>query len=153
MKKQKFEVHRTTEGTVFEAAFLILAVIVWVAVVTMLNHAPDTVPTHFGLSGQPDAYGSKWNMLFPCILTTVVGVCMMAGAYFPHTLTLPVRIRNARQAVLGVRLMRLLGLLMVMLTLAIAVDTLRGSVLYILLTVAVMLVVCVVFTFLIYKRK
>ena len=153
MKKQKFEVRRTTEGTLFEVVFVVLTVIVWMAVATMLSHAPDTMPTHFGPSGQPDAYGNRWQVLFPCIVTTVVGLCMMAGAYFPHTLNLPVRIRNTRQAALGVRLMRLLGLLMVLLTLAIAVDTLRGSVLYILLTVAAMVAICIVFTIFIYRRK
>lgn len=27
------------------------------------NQLPETVPTHFGLNGQPDAYGSKWTLI------------------------------------------------------------------------------------------
>lgn len=27
------------------------------------NQLPEIVPTHFGLNGQPDAYGSKWTLI------------------------------------------------------------------------------------------
>ena len=111
MKKQKFEVKRTTEGTVFEVAFLLLAVVTWVIVVMLVNDAPDTIPTHFGLSGTPNSYGSKYELYFPCILTTVMGACCLAGAYFPHTVNIPgVPISNNRQAALAVRLLRVMGL-------------------------------------------
>ena len=46
-KKQKIKVHRTTEGTIFELAFLVLAVIIWVLVILMMKNAPDVIATHF----------------------------------------------------------------------------------------------------------
>ena len=154
MKKQKFEVHRTTEGTAFEIAFVVLAVLVWIYVVMAYNQAPETIPTHFGSSGAPDAFGHKSRMFFPCLLTSIVGVCMMAGAYFPHTINLPgVQMTNVRQATLGVRMMRILGLLMLALSAAIAADTVRGHILFVFLALAVLLIVCVVFIILMYRAK
>ena len=154
MKKQKFEVKRTAEGTAFEIAFIVLAIMTWVYVILMLNKAPEIVPTHFGPSGSPDAYGSKWNMLFPGILTTVVGFCCLAGAYFPHTVNIPgVKIANVGQANLAVRLMRIMALLMLALTAAITADTLRGHILFTLLAVAAIVIVSVVFSILIYKAR
>jgi len=154
MKKQKFEVRRTKEGYVFEIAFVIIAILTWVYVIMMLNDAPNIVPTHFGPSGTPDAYGSKWDMLFPCVLTTVVGVCCLAGAYFPHTVNIPgVDIVNAEQAAMAVRLMRVMALLMLFLTIAIIADTMRGHILFVLLPVTALLIACLVFGILIYKKK
>lgn len=153
MEKQKFNVNRTPEGTAFELAFVVLAVAVWVGIILMLRHAPDIVPTHFGPSGQPDAYGNKLTVLLPCIMTTVVGACCLAGAYFPHTVNLPVRIRNERQAALGVRLMRIIAIAMLLLTLAVAYSAIGSTAAPALLVVVGLIVVCGVFTYLIYKAK
>jgi len=154
MKKQKFEVRRTPEGTAFEIAFVVLAVLVWVNIVLAYNKAPETIPTHFGPTGAPDAFGNKSRMFFPCILMSIVGVCMMAGAYFPHTINLPgVKMTNVRQAALGVRMMRILGVMMLVLAAAIAHDMLHGHVMFVLIVVAIMVLVCPVFIYFIYKNQ
>lgn len=154
MKKQKFKVERSTEGTIFELTFLLLAIVVWVAILIFYNHAPDTIPTHFGPSGAPDAYGSKAHIFFPCILLTVIAACMMAGAYFPHTVNLPgVCLVNERQAVLCTRLMRVSGIMCLLLAGAIALDMLRGHILFILIMIAVMVLTSLAFVYLIYKAN
>lgn len=154
MKRKKFEVRRTPEGTAFEVAFVILAVLVWVYVIVAYNQAPDTIPTHFGPTGALDAFGPKSRMFFPCLLSTVVGACMMVGAYFPHTINLPgVKIVHVRQASLAIRMMRILGLLMLALTAAIVNDMLNGHILLVFMVVIAMVLVCPVFVFLIYKAK
>ena len=56
MKKQRFKVERSTEGNIFELAFVLLTIVVWVAIVMLYHQAPDIIPTHFGPSGAPDAY-------------------------------------------------------------------------------------------------
>ena len=40
---------------------IIVAPLIYLAFVW--NQLPEIVPTHFGISGQPDAYGSKWTLL------------------------------------------------------------------------------------------
>lgn len=118
-KKQRIKVVRTTEGTIFELAFLVLAVIVWVLVILMMKKAPDVVATHFDVNGHPNGYGSPWGMLFPCILTTLVGVGLLIGAYFPHIINVPVEVNNTRQYELLIRMTRITALLFLLLTLAI----------------------------------
>ena len=103
MKKQRFKVERSTEGNIFELAFVLLTIVVWGAIVMLYNQAPDIIPTHFGPSGAPDAFGPKTRMFFPCIIVTVVAVCMMAGAYFPHSVNLPgVYLVNERHPVCAI---------------------------------------------------
>ena len=153
MKKQRFKVVRSTEGNIFELAFVLLTIVVWVAIVMLYHQAPDIIPTHFGPSGAPDAFGPKTRMFFPCIIVTVVAVCMMAGAYFPHSVNLPgVYLVNERQAALSTRLMRVLGILFVLLTGAVALDMMRGHVLFVLIMIAILVLVCPVFIYLIYKN-
>ncbi len=156
MKQQKIKVYRTKEGTAFELVFLLFAILLWGYIAWLASHAPEVVPTHFGINGQPDAYGSPLEILLPCIITTVLGICMMAGAYFPHTVNLPVKLNSPRQYALVVRMMRVLGLLMLLLTLSIAFSALhQGShgALLVLASVALMLIVIAVFIFLITKLQ
>jgi len=154
MKKQKFKVERSTEGTVFELAFVLLTIVVWGAIVMFYNQAPDVIPTHFGPSGAPDAFGPKTRMFFPCVIITVVGACMMAGAYFPHSVNLPgINLVNGRQAALSTRLMRVLGILFLLLAGAVALDMLRGQVLFVLIVIVVMVLICPAFIYFIYKNQ
>lgn len=53
---------------------------------------PAVVPTHFGISGQPDAYGSKGTLLIlPVIFLLVYGLLTFLER-FPHTYNYPVTI-------------------------------------------------------------
>ena len=119
MKNQKIKVHRTTEGTIFEVAFLVLAVVVWVLIIMMMKNAPDVVATHFDASGRPNGYGSPWGLLFPCIITTVTGAGLLAGAYFPDKLNMPVKVSTPRQYELVIRMTRIAAIIMLLMTLVI----------------------------------
>ena len=90
-ERLKIEVHRTTEGTIFEVAFAILAVTVWALIIWMLSKAPDVIATHFDGNGRPNGYGSPWGLLVPCIITTVVGAGLLVVAYRPTLSTCPWR--------------------------------------------------------------
>ena len=58
--KEKIKVHRTAEGTAFEVAFVVMAVVVWALVIWMISQAPDVIATHFDGNGRPNGYGSPW---------------------------------------------------------------------------------------------
>ena len=118
-KKQKIKVNRTKEGTFFELAFLVLAVVVWVLVILMMMNAPSVIATHFDAHGNPNGYGSPWGLLVPCIITTVVGAGLLFGAYFPHSLNMPVVVKTPRQYELLIRMTRIAAIIMLLLTLAI----------------------------------
>ena len=126
-EKLKVKVHRTTEGTIFEVAFLVLAVIVWAIIIWQVSKAPNVIATHFDMNGHPNGYGSPWGLLFPCIMTTVVGACLLAAAYFPNTINVPVEVNTPRQYELLIRMTRIIALIMLLLTLAIPMTLLVFS--------------------------
>ncbi|MEL7566816.1 MAG: DUF1648 domain-containing protein [Dehalobacterium sp.] len=46
---------------------------------------PETIPTHFGFSGQPDAWGSKTTLLILPLTGLVLYVILTGVGFFPHT--------------------------------------------------------------------
>ena len=157
MKPEKIKVNRTLEGTIFEFAFLVLLIAVWVFIIIALQKAPDVVPSHFDAAGHANSYGSKYGILFATIFTTIGGVVLLGGAYFPHTINLPVRIKTPHQYLLAIRMMRVLSLTLLALTAVIAYTSLVAykapSAVPILAVVGVMFAVIIVFTLLIFRAK
>ena len=159
MKPEKIKVNRTLEGTIFEFAFLVLLIAVWVFIIIALQKAPDVVPSHFDAAGRANSYGSKYGILFATIFTSIAGIIMLGCAYFPHTINLPVRIKTPRQYLLAIRMVRVLSLVMLALTAVIGYTSLvagahgEPSAVPILATVGVMFAVIIIFCILIYKAK
>lgn len=159
MKPEKIKVYRTLEGNIFELVFLVLMIAVWVFIIMALQKAPDVVPTHFDAAGRATSYGSKFGILFATVFTTIGGVIMLCGAYFPHTINIPVKIKTPRQYLLAIRMMRVLSLTLLALTATIAYTSLvagthgEPSAIPILAIVGVMFAVIVIFNVLIYKAS
>lgn len=153
---KKVKVHRTTEGTVLEAVFVIVAIIVWGLIIWMVHQAPDIVPTHFDASGNPNAYGSPVGITIPCIIMTIAGVGLMMLAYFPRFINMPVKITNIHQVELTIRSTRIAAITLLLLALA-AVYTMLGmptpSPIPILATIGLLFLEIIVFSILIYKAK
>ena len=155
-KKQKIKVNRTKEGTVFEIAFVMLAVVVWALIIWMLCKAPDVVATHFDGRGHPNGYGSPWGLVIPCIITTVVGAGLLVVAYHPHLINMPVEMKTPRQYELGIRSTRVAALTLLLLTLSIPCSLLlfeSPSPWPVLGTVGLLLAVAVYYSVRIYKAK
>lgn len=117
---KKVKVHRTTEGTVLEAVFVVVAIIVWGLIIWMVHQAPDIVPTHFDASGNPNAYGSPARVTIPCIIITIGALICMVVAYFPRHINMPVKITNIRQVELAIASIRVAGITTLLLALTIA---------------------------------
>lgn len=155
-KKQKIKVNRTKEGTVFEIAFVMLAVVVWVLIILMMKSAPDIIATHFDAHGNPNGYGSPWGLLVPCLITTAVGAGLLVVAYHPHLINMPVEAKNLRQYELTIRSTRIAALLLLLLTLAIPATLLffdTPSPWPILSIVGLMLAVAIYYSVRIYRAK
>lgn len=159
MEQKKFDlksvkVHRTTEATVFELAFAIVAAIVWGVIIWMVLRAPDVVPTHFDVAGKPNAYGSPLGILIPCIILTLAALGCMVVAYFPRFINMPFPVNSIRRVETAIRSARVAGLTLMLLPLALAYTLLVSqSPLFVLLCVAVLIVEIVVFTMLGYRAK
>lgn len=154
--KERITVHRTTEDTIFEITFLILAVIVWALIILMLSKAPDVIATHFDGHGHPNGYGSPWGLLVPCIITTVVGAGLLVAAYYPHLINMPVEMKNLRQYELAIRSTRIVALTLLLLTLSIPATLLlfeSPTPWPVLGTIGLMLAVAVYYSVRIYKAK
>ena len=155
-KKQKIKVNRTKEGSLFEIAFAMLAVIVWALIIWMLCKAPDVVATHFDAHGRPNSYGSPWGLVIPCVITTVVGAGLLVVAYHPHLINMPVEMKTPRQYELGLRSTRVAALMGLLLTLSIPCSLLlfeSPSPLPVLAAIVLMLVVAVYYSIRIYWAR
>ena len=159
MKPEKIKVNRTLEGNIFEFAFLVLLIAVWVFIIIALQKAPDVVPTHYDAAGRATSYGSKYGILFVTIITSIAGVMVLVGAYFPHSINIPVKVNTPRQYELAIRMMRVLSLVLLALTATIAYTSLiagaygEPSAIPILAVVGLMFAVIIVFSILIYRTK
>ena len=154
--KEKIKVCRTTEGTLFEIALVVLLVISGALIAKMYLAAPEVVPTHFGPSGEPNGWGSKSSVLIPCLATAIGSIFIMICAYFPHKINIPVEISTPRQWVLVVRLARIMALEMALLPLPIGASILaleHHTVWPVLAVVGLMLITTIVFCVLIHKAK
>jgi len=66
---------------------------------------PDRVPTHFGPTGEPDAWGRKASLLFPPIVMMVLYTGLTILSRYPHIFNYPWRI-TAENAARQYRLAR-----------------------------------------------
>ena len=156
MKQDQIKIYRTTEGTIFEVAVVILAIIVWGLIIWFVHQAPDIIPTHFDTSGKPNAWGSPAGILIPCALISLSGIVVMILCYFPKAFNLSEKYKTPRNYALSIRMMRILGLLMQLLTLAIAWTSLRSTshtIIPVLVIVALMTLTAIASTIAIYTKK
>ena len=153
---KKIKVHRTTEATVFEIVFVLMALIVWGLIIWLVHRAPNIVPTHFDASGKPNAYGSPVGITIPCALLTIGAIVCMVCAYFPRHINMPFEIKNIRQVEQAIRLIRVTGVTFLLTPLAVAYTMLgmsSPSVIPILAAIGIILVETVLFSIIIYKSK
>lgn len=105
-------VGRTLEGTIFEIIAAVLIVIMWVVTFILWSRSPESVPTHFGVTGTADAYGNRSAMLIMAAVGTLVTVIMLVSAYSPSkTINMPVNVRTPRQFMIVIRMTRILAVI------------------------------------------
>lgn len=114
------KVHRTTEGTIFEIVFAIVAIIVWGIIIWLIHRAPDIVPTHFDASGKPNDYGPAAGIAIPCAIITLIAIGVMVTAYFPRYINVPYKITNIRQVEYTIRGLRIAGITLLFTCLSVA---------------------------------
>ena len=156
----KLNVVRTTKDKIFDVIFLVLTLTIWGIIIWLISRAPDIVPTHFGPSGKPDAYGSPTFILIPNVIMTVVAFICAFGVYLPFgSVNLPFveGPGNERQKKLGVLLSRIIGIMILGIMLFIAIYSLamkdHGSILPVVIIVGSLIGVSIVFTIMMYRAK
>lgn len=160
MSKIKLNIVRTSKDMIFDCVFLILTVAIWGIIAWLISRAPDIVPTHFGPSGKPDAYGSPTFILIPSAIMTAVALFVAFSIYQPiGSINLPFveGPGNERQKKLGVLLSRIIALLILFIMLFIAVYSLamknHDSILPLVIILSAVFGVSIVFTVMMYRAK
>jgi uncharacterized membrane protein len=75
--KQKNKYKNMKPSKFFHALFpFIIITIPWLYVAIIWNDLPATIPTHFGISGAPDNYGQKNEIVIAPAILTGVGILM-----------------------------------------------------------------------------
>lgn len=154
LTKNKNRLSRTFESTLFEAAFVILALFTWGFVVWLVSHAPERVPVHFDFSGNADGWASPSVVILQCALSTVMGGLAMFAAYFPSSVHFPFPIETPRQIQLAMRMVRILALLLLLMDAAIALSMLKTFHPWpILICTGIILATCILFCILVYRAR
>lgn len=160
MSKIKLNAVRTTKDMIFDIVFLVLTLAIWGIILWLISRAPDIVPTHFGPSGKPDAYGPPTFILIPSAIITVVALVCAFSIYLPFSsVNLPFYNGpgNERQKKLAMLLSRIVALFLLGLMLFIAIYSLalkdHESITPILVIIGLMFAVSLVFTILMYRAK
>jgi uncharacterized membrane protein len=71
---------------------LIVLVVSFTIALSAWGVLPDRFPRHFGISGPPDAWGGKGNLLFLPILNLVFFICLTVLGRYPHLYNYPWKI-------------------------------------------------------------
>ena len=126
LNKRKYDysqVHlpRTLESTIFDAFMALEVLAVWL-LSTWLYVKFDTVPTHFNAAGKADAWGSHGMLLFFALIATVCMAVLAYSAYHPKYVNTPLQLKTVEEHLINARLLRILGIIIGLLFIAIEVK-------------------------------
>ena len=103
---------------------MILALWLWVALA--YRQLPEAIPIHFGLTGEPDAFGAKRALLVLPGVATLLFVGLKIAGGFPHFFNYPVKIDagNAlKHYTIATRLLRFMRLAVALIFFGIVILT------------------------------
>ena len=89
---------------------------IWTLTITNYFELPDTIPTHYNLTGKADGFGNKSNLFALPIISTIIFVGLSILNKYPHAFNYPSEIteENAlHQYTNATRMMRVLKLVIV----------------------------------------
>ena len=150
MRKEIIYLIMTVVGGVILLGATIFVLVMW-------PHVPEQIPTHFNISGEPDAYGGKGQMILLIVLAWVMFIGMTVLMNFPDTWSLPVKVtaeNRARLYSIARTMLEIIKFLAVLLMTTLFVSiTIAANVPQILMItlVAAILVTCIVGIYLLYK--
>ena len=73
-------------GRAFVALIVVFLLLIWLTGIYAYTTVPDRIPTHFDLSGKPDAFGNRLTFLLLPIVFSLAPVIIMLLVRFRFTL-------------------------------------------------------------------
>lgn len=107
MNRPKIKIHPTKTDWTLEITGLVGVIFTLVIVMTSYSNLPDTIPTHFNVTGQPDGFSGKSILFTLPAVTIVIYIVLTIGLRFPHMFNYPIEItkENAEQQYKNLTLM------------------------------------------------
>lgn len=88
-QRPRLSVPLTDTDTYTELVAWMCLIVMWSITLGHYKTLPDTIPTHFALSGEADGFGAKSTLIMLCGVGTVLFVAMSAFHYVPHWFNYP----------------------------------------------------------------
>ncbi|MCW5910939.1 MAG: DUF1648 domain-containing protein [Cyclobacteriaceae bacterium] len=156
MKRPKLKIEMTRLDWAIEA----IAFMIWAGTILFLilnfRRTPEEIPTHYGTSGVPDAFGSKDTLWLLAGISTLLYALLTWIANYPHWYNYTVEItpENAeRQYTIAVRMMRILKIVIMIIFAYIHFSSMIGSYLGVWFLPATSLVLVAIIGFYLYKAN
>lgn len=132
---------RTTESKIFEAAAVVLLIIMWAIILHICTTITGDIPTHFDANGVADGYGGAGDAILIGVVGTFCTLLFIIGSYYPKwVVNVPVRIDTPRKVALMSRMCRVLGiemtLMFIFIILTIGEYVANNSIINVIITVA-----------------
>jgi hypothetical protein len=112
------------------AAFAVAIIAPLVYLALNWSAMPDSVPSHFGINGQPDAWGPRWHLfLLPAFAVLIVAL-LSVGKRFSNRFRYPVAVtaeNHERQRRLGLELLDELRLVVAILLGYMSIQQMRTA--------------------------
>jgi len=86
--KQKW----STGDKLLEVAGYLILILLWILVLSNYAALPETIPTHFGITGKADGFGNKGMIFMLPVVTTLLFVGMTILNYYPHKFNYPTKV-------------------------------------------------------------
>jgi len=116
-RQPPLEVGRSTADRLFDLTGVILLALMLVYTYAAYPGLPDSIPTHFGPSGQPDAYGSRSTIWFFPAIAALLFIMVSLISRIPHRFNYPVTITQTnarRQYRLAIHLLNTLKVMLIL---------------------------------------
>lgn len=111
------KIKRTLTDKLLEVGGWVILALLWVVLILKYTNIPDTIPTHYNITGKPDGFGNKTTIFLLPILGTILFVGMTILNNFPHIFNYPTKITNQnaeRQYTIATKLIRYLKFIIIL---------------------------------------
>jgi uncharacterized membrane protein len=118
----------TSADKLMETLGWVAVLAIWILTITNYSNLPDTIPTHFNASGEPDGFGGKATILTLPIVSSVLFIGMTILNKYPHLFNYPIKMtadQALKQYTNATRLVSYLKLSIVVIFGLIVLQTIR----------------------------
>ncbi|HSF88019.1 MAG TPA: DUF1648 domain-containing protein [Saprospiraceae bacterium] len=88
-QRPRLQIPLTAPDRIIEAAGWVCLAALWAMTLYAYGNLPETIPTHFGVGGEVDDYGSKMTLFFLPVIGTILFIGLTVLNNYPHIFNYP----------------------------------------------------------------